>query len=150
MATAKTPAEKMPQQKEEDEHLAGGVEAVRTMVAALKTALGFSMQLAQSVPIFVALLSSTTATDCVEAARVLVKLKQFGVDNSTAAARSVLKLVFSQEPHVKQAAIEACDELYLASDGQGQGPRFAAVKLANWRARQISVSWPLSKCVFAS
>ena len=130
-APAKTPAEKMPQQKEEDEHLAGGVEAVRTMVAALKTALGFSMQLAQSVPIFVALLSSTTATDCVEAARVLVKLKQFGVDNSTAAARSVLKLVFSQEPHVKQAAIEACDELYLASDGQGQGPRFAAVKLAN-------------------
>ena len=132
-APAKTPAEKVPPQQpqEEDEHLAGGIEAVRTMVAALKTALGFSMQLAQSVPIFVALLSSTTATDCVEAARVLVKLKQFGVDNSTAAARSVLKLVFSQEPHVKQAAIEACDELYLASDGQGQGPRFAAVKLAN-------------------
>ena len=132
-APAKTPAEKVPPQQpqEEDEHLAGGIEAVRTMVAALKTALGFSMQLAQSVPIFVALLSSTTATDCVEASRVLVKLKQFGVDNSTAAARSVLKLVFSQEPHVKQAAIEACDELYLASDGQGQGPRFAAVKLAN-------------------
>jgi len=132
-APAQTPAEKVPPQQpqEEDEHLAGGIEAVRTMVAALKTALGFSMQLAQSVPIFVALLSSTTATDCVEAARVLVKLKQFGVDNSTAAARSVLKLVFSQEPQVKQAAIDACDELYLASDGQGQGPRFAAVKLAN-------------------
>jgi len=117
--------------EEEDHHLAGGVEAVRTMVAALKTALGFSMQLAQSVPIFVALLSSTTASDCVEATHVLVKLKQFGVDNSTAAARSVLKLVFSQEPQVKQAAIDACDQLYLASDGNGSGPRFAAAKLAN-------------------
>ena len=47
--------------------LDGGVEAVRTMVAALKTALGFAVQMGGAVRRAVSLLASSTPSDAIEA-----------------------------------------------------------------------------------
>lgn len=108
--------------------LDGGVEAVRTMVAALKTALGFSVQMGGAVGVLCRLLASSTASDAIEATGLLVRLRQFGVDGADEGVRRMLGLVFSRDQAVRDAAVEAVDVLFLAG---ADSPAAAAAALAD-------------------
>ena len=108
--------------------LDGGVEAVRTMVAALKTALGFAVQMGGAVTVLCRLLASATPSDAIEATGLLVRLKQFGVDGADEGVRRMLGLVFSRDQSVRDAAVEAVDVLFL---GGAESPMAAAKGLAH-------------------
>ena len=107
--------------------LDGGVEAVRTMVAALKTALGFAVQMGGAVGVLCRLLSSSTPSDAIEATGLLVRLRQFGVDGADEGVRRMLGLVFSRDVAVRDAAVEAVDVLFLSG---ADSPVAAAAALA--------------------
>ena len=97
------------------------------MVAALKTALGFAVQMGGAVSVLCRLLASSTPSDAIEAAGLLVRLKQFGVDGADEGARRMLGLVFSRDQSVRDAAVEAVDVLFLAG---AESPVAAAEGLA--------------------
>ena len=107
--------------------LDGGVEAVRTMVAALKTALGFAVQMGGAVGVLCRLLASSTPSDAIEATGLLVRLRQFGVDGADEGVRRMLGLVFSRDVAVRDAAVEAVDVLFLSG---ADSPVAAAAALA--------------------
>ena len=121
---APSPEEPTPRAPELD----GGVEAVRTMVAALKTALGFAVQMGGAVGVLCRLLSSSTPSDAIEATGLLVRLRQFGVDGADEGVRRMLALVFSRDTAVRDAAVEAVDVLFLAG---ADSPVAAAAALAD-------------------
>ena len=108
--------------------LDGGLEAVRTMVAALKTALGFAVQMSGAVGVLCRLLASSTPSDAIEATGLLVRLRQFGVDGADEGVRRMLALVFSRDTAVRDAAVEAVDVLFLAG---ADSPVAAAAALAD-------------------
>ena len=108
--------------------LDGGVEAVRTMVAALKTALGFSVQMGGTVGVLCGLLASATPSDAIEATGLLVRMRQFGVDSAEEGVRRMLGLVFSRDQAVRDAVVEAVDVLFLAG---AESPVAAAAALAD-------------------
>ena len=108
--------------------LDGGIEAVRTMIAALKTALGFAVQMTGAVGVLSRLLASSTPSDQIEAAGTLVRLYQFGVDGANEGVRRMLGLVFSRDQGVRDAVVEAVDVLFLAG---ADSPVAAAAALAN-------------------
>ena len=122
--TAKTAADPPPSTQPE---LDGGVEAVRTMVAALKTALGFAVQMSGAVHVLCRLLASSTPSDAIEATGLLVRLRQFGVDGADEGVRRMLGLVFSRDAAVRDAAVEAVDVLFLSG---ADSPVAAAAALA--------------------
>ena len=97
------------------------------MVAALKTALGFAVQMGGAVSVLCRLLASSTPSDAIEAAGLLVRLKQFGVDGADEGVRRMLGLVFSRDQSVRDAAVEAVDVLFLAG---AESPVAAAEGLA--------------------
>ena len=100
--------------------LDGGVEALRTMVAALSAALAFARKLTAAVPALVNMLSSAVASDAVEAVACLVACRQFGVDGAaTEGIRAALRLVFSREQPVRCAALEAAETLFLKQEPAG-------------------------------
>ena len=107
--------------------LDGGVEAVRTMVAALKTALGFAIQMQGAVGVLCGLLASATPSDAIEATGLLVRLRQFGVDGADEGVRRMLGLVFSRDVSIRDAAVEAVDVLFLSG---ADSPVAAAAALA--------------------
>ena len=76
--------------------LNGGLAGVRTMVAALKTALGFTVQLSGTVANLSNLLTSSTASDVTEAIGLLVRMRQFNVDGATDGVRRLLGLIFAR------------------------------------------------------
>lgn len=112
-------------------HLGGGIEAVRTMVAALKTALGFTVQLSGTVAILCNLLTSSVASDVTEAIGLLVRMRQFNVDGSTEGIRRLLGLIFSRDQVIKDAVVEAVDVLYLSN---AESPLVAAAGLSELAA----------------
>ena len=122
--TAETAADPPPSTQPE---LDGGVEAVRTMVAALKTALGFAVQMSGAVHVLCRLLASSTPSDAIEATGLLVRLRQFGVDGADEGVRRMLGLVFSRDAAVRDAAVEAVDVLFLSG---ADSPVAAAAALA--------------------
>ena len=124
-----------PKQQEGDAnaaiHLNGGLEAVRTMVAALKTALGFTVQLSGTVANLSNLLTSSVASDVTEAIGLLVRMRQFNVDGSTEGVRRLLGLIFSRDQAIKDAVVEAVDVLYLSN---AESPMLAAAGLSELAA----------------
>jgi condensin complex subunit 1 len=84
------------------------------MVAALKTALGFAVQMSGAVHVLCRLLASSTPSDAIEATGLLVRLRQFGVDGADEGVRRMLGLVFSRDAAVRDAAVEAVDVLFLS------------------------------------
>lgn len=112
-------------------HLSGGIEAVRTMVAALKTALGFSIQLSLTIGNLCSLLTSSVASDVTEAIGLLVRMRQFNVDGSTEGVRRLLALIFSRDQVIKDAVVEAVDVLYLSN---AESPLLAAAGLSELAA----------------
>jgi len=131
----KAPAEEAPKAPEGDANatiqLNGGIEAARTMVAALKTALGFTVQLSGTVGILCNLLTSGVATDVTESIGLLVRMRQFNVDGSTEGVRRLLSLVFSRDQAIKDAVVEAVDVLYLSN---ADSPMIAAAGLSELAA----------------
>ena len=97
------------------------------MVAALKTALGFAVQMGGAVGVLCRLLSSSTPSDAIEATGLLVRLRQFGVDGADEGVRRMLGLVFSRDVAVRDAAVEAVDVLFLSG---ADSPVAAAAALA--------------------
>jgi len=112
-------------------HLNGGIEAVRTMVAALKTALGFTVQLSSTVANLCNLLTSSVASDVTEAIGLLVRMRQFNVDGSTEGVRRLLGLIFARDQVIKDAVVEAVDVLYLSN---AETPMVAAAGLSELAA----------------
>ena len=98
------------------------------MVAALKTALGFAVQMSGAVGVLCRLLASSTPSDAIEATGLLVRLRQFGVDGADEGVRRMLALVFSRDTAVRDAAVEAVDVLFLAG---ADSPVAAAAALAD-------------------
>ena len=112
-------------------HLNGGIEAARTMVAALKTALGFTVQLSGTVGVLCNLLMSGVASDVTESIGLLVRMRQFNVDGSTEGVRRLLGLIFSRDQAIKDAVVEAVDVLYLSN---AESPMIAAAGLSELAA----------------
>ena len=98
------------------------------MIAALKTALGFSVQMSGAVGVLCRLLASSTPSDAIEATGLLVRLRQFGVDGADEGIRKCLALVFSRDVAVRDAAVEAVDVLFLAG---AESPVATAAALAD-------------------
>ena len=119
--------EEQPTETFSQPELDGGVEAVRTMVAALKTALGFAVQMGGAVGVLCRLLASSTPSDAIEATGLLVRLRQFGVDGADEGVRRMLGLVFSRDVSIRDAAVEAVDVLFLSG---ADSPVAAAAALA--------------------
>jgi len=111
--------------------LNGGLEAARTMVAALKTALGFTVQLSGTVGVLCNLLTSGVASDVTESIGLLVRMRQFNVDGSTEGVRRLLGLIFSRDQAIKDAVVEAVDVLYLSN---AESPMIAAAGLSELAA----------------
>ena len=111
--------------------LNGGLAGVRTMVAALKTALGFTVQLSGTVANLSNLLTSSTASDVTEAIGLLVRMRQFNVDGATDGVRRLLGLIFAREQTIKDAVVEAVDVLYLSN---AETPMIAAAGLSELAA----------------
>lgn len=106
--------------------LEGGVEALRALVASLRTAHEFTVLLSESIDVLSKLLQSGTASDVTESISLLVLLSQFGVDNAESGARQMLPLVFSSDIAARDAVIGALERLYLSDD-----PANGARKLAD-------------------
>ena len=110
--------------------LEGGVEALRALVASLRTAHEFTVLLSDSLQTLDQLLQSGTASDVAEAIGLLVLLTQFGVDNAETGARRMLPLIFSSDAAARDAVILALERMYLCDD-----PASGARRLADVAAR---------------
>ena len=68
---------------------------------------------------------SAAQSDVAEAIALLLAAARFGVAGAPAALRRMLPLVFSREQAVRDAVVDALDELHLA----GQQPQQATLSL---------------------
>ena len=107
--------------------LEGGVEALRALVASLRTAHDFTVLLTDSLQTLDKLLQSGTASDVAEAIGLLVLLTQFGVDNAESGARRMLPLIFSSDAAARDAVILALERMYLCDDPASGARRLADV-----------------------
>lgn len=86
--------------------------AMRALVASLRTAVGFATSLRDALPAMTSILRMGTTLDQVEAIQTLILMHQFAVDSSDAAVKEVLPLIFSREPSVRDAVMDAATTLY--------------------------------------
>ncbi|KAK3248022.1 hypothetical protein CYMTET_42499 [Cymbomonas tetramitiformis] len=100
---------------------------MRALVASLGSGLEFGLRVAASLSTTYELMASNTASDVIEAIQLIVLAHQFDVDNSAAAVRRALSLVFSREPAVGEAVLEGAQTLYLRP---GDTPMDSAMRLA--------------------
>ena len=107
--------------------LEGGVEALRALIASLRTAHEFTLLLTDALGTLSKLLQSGTASDVTESISLLVLLSQFGVDDAEDAARRMLPLIFSSDAAARDAVIAALEKLYLCDDPVSGARRLADV-----------------------
>ncbi|KAK9839654.1 hypothetical protein WJX81_003584 [Elliptochloris bilobata] len=101
------------------------VAQARTMVASLDAALAFTRAVSGALPLLTQLLASAAQSDVAEAITLLLAAARFGIEGAPAALRRMLPLVFSREQAVRDAVVDALDELHLA----GKQPQEAMLSL---------------------
>ncbi|CAL8472231.1 g11773 [Coccomyxa elongata] len=93
----------------------GNVTQMRALVASLEAAVAFVRALAAAVPVLTQLLASSTVSDVHDAIGLLISYSKFGIDGAPAALRKMLPLVFSLDQAIKDAVINAVEELYISN-----------------------------------
>ena len=120
---------------DEEEAQVGGkgadqLAAMRALVASLRTAVSFATSLRDALPAVVGILRTGTTLDQVEAVSTLILMQQFTVDGSDVAVKEALPLIFSREPSVRDAVMDAATTLYVPQGLDSQ----AAVLLSKFVA----------------
>ncbi|KAL0030248.1 hypothetical protein WJX77_005012 [Trebouxia sp. C0004] len=105
------------------------IEQTRALVASLQTAVHFIQVLSESLAVVTQLLASSTMTDVQESITLLIYCHKFQVHGAQAALHKMLPLMFSGEQGVKDAVVDAVEELYLKATTGFLDPHQAALNL---------------------
>ncbi|KAL2895885.1 Condensin complex subunit 1 [Bienertia sinuspersici] len=104
----------------------GNLEQTRALVASLEAGLSFSKCLSTAMPTLVQLMASSSATDVENTILLLMRCRQFQIDESEACLRKMLPLVFSQDKSIYEAVENAFITIYITKN-----PLETAKKLLN-------------------
>ncbi|XP_067836990.1 condensin complex subunit 1-like, partial [Heptranchias perlo] len=88
------------------------------LVQFLREALTFTVKIQGAIEIISKFLSSKNSSVVQEAIEFFVAISEFGISQALVGVRQMLPLVWSKEPGVKEAVIDAYRRLYLNSNGQ--------------------------------
>ncbi|KAK6149081.1 hypothetical protein DH2020_016606 [Rehmannia glutinosa] len=91
----------------------GNVEQTRTLVASLEAGLSFSNCMSATMPTLVQLMASSSSSDVENTILLLMRCRQFQIDESEACLRKMLPLVFSQDKSIYEAVENAFITIYL-------------------------------------
>ncbi|KAL0043109.1 hypothetical protein WJX79_009421 [Trebouxia sp. C0005] len=123
----------LPRQKGEtgNSGIGSNIEQTRALVASLQTAVHFTQVLSESLAVVTQLLASSTMTDVQESITLLIYCHKFQVHGAQAALHKMLPLMFSREQGVKDAVVDAVEELYLKAATGFLDPRQAAMNMVS-------------------
>ncbi|XP_077218446.1 binding protein isoform X2 [Tasmannia lanceolata] len=91
----------------------GNLEQIRVLVASLEAGLRFSKCISSTMPTLVQLLASSSSTDVENTILLLMRCRQFQIDDSEACLRKMLPLVFSQDKSIYEAVEGAFITIYI-------------------------------------
>ncbi|KAH1060555.1 hypothetical protein GLYMA_02G157700v4 [Glycine max] len=91
----------------------GNLEQTRALVASLEAGLRFSKCIGATMPTLVQLMASSSATDVENTILLLMRCKQFQIDDSEECLRKMLPLVFSQDKSIYEAVESAFHTIYI-------------------------------------
>ncbi|KAG8372081.1 hypothetical protein BUALT_Bualt12G0029400 [Buddleja alternifolia] len=91
----------------------GNVEQTRTLVASLEAGLRFSKCISATMPTLVQLMASSSSGDVENTILLLMRCRQFQIDDSEACLRKMLPLVFSQDKSIYEAVENAFITIYI-------------------------------------
>ncbi|CAH1432213.1 unnamed protein product [Lactuca virosa] len=94
----------------------GNLEQTRTLIASLEAGLRFSKCISATMPILVQLMASSSASDVENTILLLMRCKQFQIDESEACLRKMLPLVFSQDKSIYEAVENAFITIYITKN----------------------------------
>ncbi|XP_058078883.1 condensin-1 complex subunit CAP-D2-like [Magnolia sinica] len=107
----------------------GNLEQTRDLVASLETCLRFSKCISSTMPTLVQLLSSSSATDVENTILLLMRCRQFQIDDSEASLRKMLPLVFSQDKSIHAAVEDAFITSYLMRNPTGTAANLSSIAM---------------------
>ncbi|XP_068224486.1 condensin complex subunit 1 [Palaemon carinicauda] len=88
----------------------------KLLVAYLKDSVGFAKLINIGIPVVCQLLGSKQVSDVMEAISFFVTAFEFGLLNAKAGVLKMLVLIWSKEPAIKDAVVEAYQRLYINTD----------------------------------
>ncbi|KAL3819716.1 hypothetical protein ACJIZ3_005621 [Penstemon smallii] len=91
----------------------GNVEQTRTLVASLEAGLRFSKCMSATMPTLVQLMASSSSSDVENTILLLMRCRQFQIEDSEACLRKMLPLVFSQDKSIYEAVENAFITIYI-------------------------------------
>ncbi|KAK7392973.1 hypothetical protein VNO78_21423 [Psophocarpus tetragonolobus] len=91
----------------------GNLEQTRALVASLEAGLRFSKCIGATMPTLVQLMASSSATDVENTILLLMRCKQFQIDDSEECLRKMLPLIFSQDKAINEAVENAFHTIYI-------------------------------------
>ncbi|KAL8493831.1 hypothetical protein ACS0TY_024848 [Phlomoides rotata] len=91
----------------------GNVEQTRTLVASLKSGLRFSKCMSSIMPTLVQLMASSSSSDVENSILLLMRCRQFQIDEAEDCLRKMLPLVFSQDKSIYEAVENAFITIYI-------------------------------------
>ncbi|XP_010672998.2 condensin-1 complex subunit CAP-D2 [Beta vulgaris subsp. vulgaris] len=94
----------------------GNLEQTRALVASLEAGLSFSKCISATMPTLVQLMASSSATDVENTILLLMRCRQFQIEESDACLRKMLPLVFSQDKSIYEAVENAFVTIYITKN----------------------------------
>ncbi|KAG7154190.1 Condensin complex subunit 1-like [Homarus americanus] len=107
----------------------------KLLVLYLKDSVGFAKLIHKGLPVVCQLLGSKLVSDVLEAVSFFVTAFEFGLLNAMTGVRRMLALVWSKEPSIKSAVVEAYQRLYIN------------IEAANERAQALQIVKNLSSLI---
>ncbi|XP_055962824.1 condensin complex subunit 1 [Sorex fumeus] len=102
-----------PEKSEEDNELV----KQELLVQYLQDAYSFSLKITQAIDIISKMMYENTATVVQEVIEFFVTVSQFGLPQALLGVRRMLPLIWSKEPGVREAVLNAYRQLYLSPQG---------------------------------
>ncbi|XP_075408284.1 condensin complex subunit 1-like isoform X2 [Tenrec ecaudatus] len=105
--------------RDQPEHCGGNEELVKQqmLVQYLQDAYSFSLKIAEAMGIISKMMYENTTTVVQEVIEFFVTVSQFGVPQALLGVRRMLPLIWSKEPGVREAVLNAYRQLYLHPKG---------------------------------
>ena len=109
----KTVYHKLNEPSEQDQAMYEEISKQKILVSYLQDSVRFSEEVNKALPTVCLLLGSKHTTDILEAVNFFVSAFEFGVLNAMMGVRQMLALIWSREPTVKEAVVNAYRKLYI-------------------------------------